>query len=55
MSFGCLMDKIAEMKGLPKGDVRLIFAGRVLERNRAFMDEGGIQKETTIHVVCKNQ
>jgi hypothetical protein len=55
MPFGCVMDRLAEMKGWPKEAVRLVFAGRLLQRDMAFMDESGMQKETTLHVVCKNQ
>jgi len=33
--------------------MRMVFAGRQLNMDYAFMDESGMQKETTIYVVLK--
>lgn len=51
MTFGDLREYLAELKGFPVETTRLVFAGRQLERDRAFMDESGMQKGTTIHCI----
>lgn len=54
-TFGQCIEQIAEFKQIPKELMRLVFAGRLLQPEMAFMDESGMQKETTLHVIVRGQ
>lgn len=48
-------EELSKLTGLDFNQMRMVFAGRQLQPDYAFMDESGMQKETTIHVVLRQQ
>ncbi len=47
-----IKDAIAAKEGLPRDDMRLIFAGKQLEEGRT-LEDYGMWEEVTVHVVLK--
>ena len=42
---------LQELSGTKAESMKFIFAGRVLIKNKAFMNDSGIMKGSTIHVL----